>query len=662
MRVPVLILVCTVLGMSLVVLAADTELVSVASDGEQINAPVAEDLPAISGDGRFVAFCTLATNIVPGTDGFIKHVYLRDRSSSTTICVSENLAGDPGNAVSYAPAISSDGRFVVFGSKADDLVADDINSRTDCFVFEIDTGLIELVSVNSAGEQGDRPSVPRDDITDVAESKGPPDISADGRFVVFPSLASNFADGDENGKTDVFIHDRETGETILVSRNIEGQTANDVSRFPSISDDGRFVVFSSPADDLVADDTNEQEDVFLFDRQTETIERINLAADGGDPDQSCYWPRISDDGAYVLFLSSASNLVDPPLDNEQMDVFIWERLTGTNQLASVSASGVESDDSVKTADLSADGRFAAFAASSTNLLDGQTLPERGNVFMKDVQTGEISIVSLRSDHEQDSSGNSWAVRMSDNGRFVTFASRSTELVPDDTNGLDDMFVRDLAPDAEDQFLVVTGDSLAITLTANNPHGGQLSFAVLSEPIGGQLTGTPPNLTYVPDAGFDGADAFAYQASNVFGDSVPKAVSLDVRTDNMPPNAKDQEVTVEAGQSVSITLEGSDPDGDPLTFFEITPGPQSGTLTGTPPSVIYTAPDSDDVTSDSFEFEVSDGMAARSGTVTISITPAPGPPPPPVPCGPIGMIVLGLNVLGLVSFKSRQRRNLRHTAG
>ncbi len=254
-----------------VAIPGDTVLVSVNSAGVQ--ADYGGFMPVISANGRFVAFRSVSHNLTPVDTNWVTHVFVHDTETAETRLVSSASDGAYGNDLSSAPAISADGRFVAFDSWADNLVPGDTNENLDVFVKDLETGETRLVSVASNGSQANARS-------------WFPSISADGRFVAFSSLASNLVPGDTNGVEDVFVHDVETGETARISVASDGCQGNDFSdAYHSISADGRFVAFHSMASNLVQDDTNGNRDVFVHDRQTGETLRVSVASDGSQGNQ-----------------------------------------------------------------------------------------------------------------------------------------------------------------------------------------------------------------------------------------------------------------------------------------------------------------------------------------------------------------------------------------
>ncbi len=252
-------------NVSIASVGMSTTRVSVNSTGAQGNGHSA--YPSISADGRFVAFASGASNLVPGDTGYWD-VFVHDRQTGTTTRVSVSSTGTQSNDNSGDPSISADGLYVAFTSSAQNLIPGDTNGRADVFVHDRQTGTTTRVSVNSTGTQGDFNS-------------WRPAISANGRYVAFISDATTLVPGDTNGRADVFVHDRQTGATTRVSvssAGIQGDGFVEGSSTPSISADGRFVAFASGASNLVPGDTNNQKDVFVHDRQTGATTRVSVSS------------------------------------------------------------------------------------------------------------------------------------------------------------------------------------------------------------------------------------------------------------------------------------------------------------------------------------------------------------------------------------------------
>ncbi len=408
--------------------AQTTTRVSVSSAGAQANG-LSSQRPAISADGRLVAFESDAANLVAGDTNASFDVFVRNRETGQTTRVSISSMGEQGDSRSEAPAISADGRFVAFSSYASNLVTGDTNNVPDVFVHDRQTGQTTRVSVSSGGNQAN-------------DFSGGPSISADGRFVAFSGLASNLVVGDTNGKDDVFVHDRQTGVTTRVSVASTGAQGNMFSQSPSISAEGGLVAFFSASNNLVPGDTNNSWDVFVHDRQTTQTSRVSVASTGAQASNHSSSPSISADGRFVSFRSVASNLI-PGDTNGADDLFVHDRQTGLTARVSVSTTGTQANGGSFFASISADGRWVAFHSSATNLVAGDT-NARQDIFVHDRQLAQTTRESVTTAGGQ---GNGWSVLpcITPDGRYVAFASDATNLVPGDTNNVYDTFVRDRGP-------------------------------------------------------------------------------------------------------------------------------------------------------------------------------------------------------------------------
>lgn len=293
-----------------------------------------------------------------------------------------------------------------------------------------DKDRITRVSVGSSGEQANGDSAHTG-------------VSADGRFVVFHSDATNLVPGDTNGKDDIFVHDRMTGMTTRASLSSCGDEGDGLSLGPGISEDGRFVTTTSHATNLVPGDTNGVRDVFVHDRETGVTERVSVSSAGAEGDGESYARSISSDDRFVSFTSHATNLV-PGDTNGAPDVFVHDRECGLTERVSVSSSGDEADgESViqgGITSISGNGRFVAFSSEASNLVPCDTNGKR-DVFVHDRATAETVRVSVSSTRVE-ASGDSQVPRISSDGRFVAFGSCAANLVPEDTNGENDIFVHD----------------------------------------------------------------------------------------------------------------------------------------------------------------------------------------------------------------------------
>jgi hypothetical protein len=362
----------------------------------------------------------------------------------------------------YRTSISDDGRYVAFPSPATNLGAG--TGPADCapndpaaallagpdpcihiYVRDRERGTTTLASISSSGELANA-------------SSGDPHISGGGRYVVFFSWASNLSPGDGKFTSGIFVHDLVTGRTERIPVSGQSSLGSDESNavggyLATISADGRYVAFQSPASDLVDGDTNGDWDVFVYDRMSGETERVSVTSSGRQSDPPRNFnryqlaPSISADGRYVTFRSEAPNLV-PGDNNGVVDDFVRDRLTRKTERISVSSAGEEGNGPSNSFfpfpmnRISADGRRVVFASAATNLVPGDT-NRVDDVFVRDRATNTTVRVSVSSSGNQAEGPTSAVLSISSDGRYVAFDSDANNLAPGDEDEVADIFLHDL---------------------------------------------------------------------------------------------------------------------------------------------------------------------------------------------------------------------------
>jgi len=394
-----------------------------------------------------------------------------------------------------------------------------------------------------------------------------PTISADGRFVVFTSMASNLVTNDTNNEVDIFVRDLIYGTTYRVSgTGSSGSLDNGFIGHSSISETGRYVAFASFDDGLVPNDTGHQLDVFVHDLETGIISRISETSGGVEGNGWSAHPSISCDGRFVAFHSDASNLVAGDT-NGAYDIFVKDRQTGTITRVSISSSGTQGNDTSAYPAISCDGRFVAFSSYASNLVAGDTNfdPDTGfparDIFVHDRTTSMTTRVSVDS-MGGEANHNSCCSSISADGRFVAFASDATNLVPNDTNGTTDVFVHDRQ----------TGATTRVSESSTGVQGNDLSSSSSISADG----------RYV---------AFASWASNLVAGDTP-STSLD----NLDVFVKDRGTgdVVRIGGNRWSNAPSLTPSGHGLAFASAASNLVTGDTNGfsdifvarTPPSVVF----------------------------------------------------------------------------
>ncbi len=459
---------------------ADAALFSKTGDG---NSLLREQALSLSADGQLVVFHSRANDLVPqdtnkasNSTATLDDVFLFNRSTGRTTLVSLNATGTAsGNGSSVNAKISPDGRFVLFESSATDLVTG--VSGNQIYLRDLQAGQTILVSASTTGSGGNGTS-----------QNG--SISTDGRYAVFESTAGNLVGNDTNGRTDVFLRDLQTGTTQLISRTLAGDNGGNGDSFDArLSDNGRFVAFTSRADNLVSNDGTNIEDVFVQDLQTGVTELISIDSAGVNQSNAhnslSRGRAVSSDGRYVIFETQASNLVPQITASQGNNVYLRDRQLGTTSVVSLSADGLRGTGG-GAGSMTPDGRYVAFVSGETDLVTGVSDANAGwDVFLRDLQTGTTRLVSWNAAGTGTGNRASGTGQydfdfvqgppvLSDDGRFVAFAAEASDLVAGMTDANDglsgsfgtrrrDVFVRDLQADVT----TLVSESRTGTATGNN---------------------------------------------------------------------------------------------------------------------------------------------------------------------------------------------------
>ena len=497
----------------------ETSRVSVASDGTQAN--IRSSSPTVSGDGSTVAYFSAASNLVAGDTNSTSDVFVFDLASGVASRVSVASDGTQANNGSFAPAVSGDGSTVAYESDAANLVAGDTNDARDIFVFDVASGVTSRVSVASDGTQANNRSY--------AAS-----VSGDGTTVAYSSYAANLVVGDTNDARDIFVFDVASGVTSRASVASDGTQANAESYMPAVSGDGSTIAYSSYASNLVAGDTNDVQDVFVFDVASGVTSRVSVASDGTQANANSYAPAVSGDGSTVAYLSYASNLVAGDT-NGTWDVFVFDVASGVTSRVSVASDGTQANIESSYVAVSGDGSTVVYSSYASNLVAGDT-NSAWDVFVFDVASGVTSRVSAASDGTQANAG-SHEPAVSGDGSTVAYSSWASNLVAGDTNGFPDVFVTGINRSPE-----VVGFSATV--------GEDLSVGTVLGTVSGSDLDTDP-LTYAISAG-NAAGLFAIGSSNGVV-TVAKALDYETATSHtLTVTVSDGSLTDTATATITVT--------------------------------------------------------------------------------------------------------------
>jgi len=384
--------------------------------------------PRLSDDGRYALFITGASNLVANDHNGEDDLFMRDRQTGTTRRInlrSDGRQGRTGGNANVAGSISADGHLVAFSSSQIDLIDGDTNANVDVFLHNTLTGETTLAVAGTGGA-----------IANAGASA--PSISASGRFIVFVSFSNNLPPGPNAGITHVYLLDRDTGTIERISNRPDGQPSSGGGEAPTVSDDGRFVAFLASGDDLVAGVGNAfLAQVYVRDRQTAVTRRLSEVA-GVPASNLVLRAQIAGNGSAVVFETDASNLVIGDTNLAQ-DIFLVNVSGGAISRLSVDTLGAQGTGVSRYPSMSRNGRRIAF--SSQAMLTGSD-PEGETVYLRDLDAGSIVLASLSSSGVNAANVETDA-QISGNGQVIAFHAFGNLVVPNDTNAVQDRFVRDL---------------------------------------------------------------------------------------------------------------------------------------------------------------------------------------------------------------------------
>lgn len=376
-------------------LGASTERVSLADSSGPFPAPANGDSilsnrgqRRLSADGGVLVTETEATNLGALTlQTSATQIVRVERSNNQAVLISADLQGNPALSAAFEPAMSSDGRYIVFRSATTNLVAGDNNGTFDVFWKDTNGGPLERVNLGPGNVQGLGGTQTR-----------LPSVSDDGQVIAYISNQNNLVANDTNGALDVFVRDRVAGATTRVSVDSVGTQANGLSDFPIVSANGRYVVFSSLASNLVAGDVGGFQDIFRHDRQTGETVLVSQSSSGTQGNDNSFTSAISADGNVIAFSSAATNLVSGD-SNARTDIFVRDVAQGTTTRVSVDSAGLQGNGTCSLPSISADGQIVVFLSGSSNLVagDGNNL---NDVFRHDRDSGLTTLLSVDPDGRQ----------------------------------------------------------------------------------------------------------------------------------------------------------------------------------------------------------------------------------------------------------------------
>lgn len=431
----------------------DSKVIRASVNAQGIEANSGNIRPSISADGRFVVFESDADNLCDNDTNNSSDIFLFDRNTGETRCISLTANGVTGNASSQSAAISADGRYIVFASEASDLIENDNNNNTDVYLYDRTTNSIELISTGLNGAMANNYC-------------GSPSISGDGHYIAFASAATNLVENDNNGKEDIFVKDRKNGAITMISYQPNGNQIAGTATNPVISANGLYAAYEVYV--------NYINSIYVYDITNKATELVTKRYDDASTPYVGYNSSISADGRYIAFYSAYNGLVEND-NNGTDDIFVYDRVNDTMQLVSVSSSEAQGNKYSMYPAISADGNLVAFKSLASNLVDGDTVGCI-DVFVRDLVKGtteRISVSESGAEGDSDSSFEEWAPAISAGGQYIAYDSAASNLVGSDNNGEVDIFVYD----------------------RGYVEGPDIYAPVLSNPRAGNITKTTANLSF-----------------------------------------------------------------------------------------------------------------------------------------------------------------------
>lgn len=393
----------------------DDAMIPAATSGGSVVASIAPSRRGLSATGRYLLIQAVAyISLVPEDTNGAVDVYVVDRATKSFTLVSKNAAGVVGNSHSFVHfgAMTQDASYVAFSSAATNLGGSDTNGLNDVYVKNMATGAVVRASLSNMGAE------PNADCFAL-------DISADGRYVLFQSAATNLVASDTNSGEDVFLRDTVAGTTMMIDVSSAGVQGNATTNFAMMSSDARFVLFTSPATNLVPGDTNACADVFVRDTLFNTTTRVSVSSTGAELSNYSTGTDISADGRYIAITSGA--LVLPTDPNSNWRVYVRDQVMGTFTRVSMTSGGAQPNGLCGSGSVSDDGQMVTFSSNASDIVPGDTNGV-SDIFAHNLTTGVVARVSVGASAQQPNQAlDGYAI--SGDGRYALFDTAATNIWP-----------------------------------------------------------------------------------------------------------------------------------------------------------------------------------------------------------------------------------------
>lgn len=583
----------------------NTTLVSNSSTGNGGNHE--STFPSMSADGNLIVYSSTSTNLIPNkTTTYYENIFLFNKSSGKTTLVTKGSNGNGGNRDSYSPCISGDGTTIAFASCASNLLPGRvINTTANIYIYDVETGITQILTEGpgGAGVNGDC---------------GQPSINYDGTVIAYESKATNLDESKKTNNYDIFVYDMNTGENRLISSG----GINCLN--PSINANGDLITYFCAGSIALQDNgTSTYGNIALYDMDENETYLVSYGAIGNGGNRDSNYPRISADGSTIVFASFATDMIYGTLTNSNENIFVFNFYSGLSLITRGSAGNGGNGYSSRPS-INEDGSIITFYSTATNLIPGMTTNGKENIFVYNMTSGKMGLLST-GNGGKGGNGGSFNPVINYNGNAVAFQSTATDLIKGKTISSGQIYLAYVnnGPVAVNDNITLDEDTSIVIPILNNDtdeDGDVLSITTTTKPLHGTIViNSNKTITYKPNLNYNGKDSFSYTITDGKNGYSTAIVYITVNPVNDNPLALNDAKTTRGNTSVIIPVlvNDSDVDNDNLTVTA-TSSPLNGVVTLNSDNTITYTPNNSFAGRDSFTYTISDGHGGTN-TATVNIT-------------------------------------------
>jgi hypothetical protein len=561
----------------------------------------------MSADGNLIVYSSTSTNLIPNkTTTYYENIFLFNKSSGKTTLVTKGSSGNGGNRDSYSPCISGDGTTIAFASCASNLLPGRvINTTANIYVYDVNTGITELITEGpgGAGVNGDC---------------GHPTLNYDGTIIAYESKATNLDESKKTNNYDIFVYDMNTWENRMISSG----GINFLN--PSISANGNLITYFCQGHVALPDNgTSTYGNIGLYDMDENETYLVSYGAIGTGGNSASNYPRISADGSTIVFASFATDMIYGTLTNSNENIFVYNFYSGLS-LITRGSTGNGGNGYSSRPSINGDGTIITFYSTATNLIPGMTTNGQENIFIYNLSSGKMGLLSTGSSGKGGNDG-SFNPVINYNGNAVAFQSTATDLIKGKTISSGQIYLAYVnnGPVAVNDNVTLDEDTSMVIPILNNDtdeDGDVLSITTTTKPLHGTIIiNSNKTITYKPNLNYNGKDSFSYTITDGKNGYSTAVVNITVNPVNDNPLALNDAKTTRGNTSVVIPVlvNDSDVDNDPL-IVSGTSSPLNGLVTVNSDNTITYTPHNGFAGRDSFTYTISDGRGGTN-TATVNIT-------------------------------------------